>query len=146
VEIFQFDRGERLVRIHDSIGLHATRIAAGHGPVRLVCLRLDPGGVVGTHPAGAAQLFLVVAGDGWIAGPDGERVPITSGWSGQPPWLPIRCPTRKVTPMAIPPRASWRRPELRAGRPVSRPTTIPPLISAIAVRTRDTQRTDTPTR
>ena len=80
MEIFQFDRGERLVRLYDSIGLHATRIAAGDGQARLVCLRLDPGGVVGTHPAGAAQLFLVVAGDGWIAGPDGERVPITSGW------------------------------------------------------------------
>jgi hypothetical protein len=26
------------------------------------------------------QLFLVIAGQGWVAGPDGERMPISAGW------------------------------------------------------------------
>ena len=80
MEIFRFDRGERLVQSFGSHGFRATRIAAGTGQVRLTCLTLEPGGVIGTHPATGAQLFLVVAGQGWAAGPDGERVPVAAGW------------------------------------------------------------------
>jgi hypothetical protein len=80
VEIFQFDRAERNVSAHGSIGLVATRIAVSQGRVGLTCLRVAPGGMIGTHPATDAQLLLVIAGDGWTAGPDGERVPIATGW------------------------------------------------------------------
>ena len=80
MEIFRFDRGERIVRRHGSQGLRATRIAAGNGQVNLTCLSVEPGGVIGTHPATEAQLFLVMAGEGWTVGPDGERVPIAAGW------------------------------------------------------------------
>jgi hypothetical protein len=79
VEIFQFDRGERIVDSYGSRGLHATRVAAGTGQVRLTCLTVALGGIIGTHPATDAQLFLVIAGYGWAAGPDGERVPISAG-------------------------------------------------------------------
>jgi hypothetical protein len=80
VEIFQFDRGEKNVLAHGSQGLRATRVAAGEGRVSVTCLRVQPGGLIGTHPATETQLFLVVDGEGWIAGPDGERMPITAGW------------------------------------------------------------------
>jgi hypothetical protein len=80
VEIFRFDRAEKVVRSYDSEGLHATRIATGQGQVHLTCLTIGPGGVIGTHPATDTQLFLVIAGEGWTAGPDGQRVPITTGW------------------------------------------------------------------
>jgi len=80
VEIFQFDRGERIVESYGSRGLRATRVAAGTGQVGLTCLAVAPGGVIGTHPATGAQLFLVIAGQGWAAGPDGERVPVSAGW------------------------------------------------------------------
>jgi hypothetical protein len=80
VEIFQFDRGERIVESYGSRGLRATRVAAGTGQVRLTCLTVAPGGIIGTHPATDSQLFLVIAGHGWAAGPDGERVPINAGW------------------------------------------------------------------
>ena len=80
MEIFRFDRGERLVQAFGSHGFRATRIAEGTGQVRLVCLTVESGGVIGTHPAAAAQLFLVVAGEGWAAGPNGDRVPISAGW------------------------------------------------------------------
>lgn len=79
MEIFQFDRNERRVTRHDSTGLLATRIAAGQGPVHLTHLKVEPGGTIGTHPATAAQTFLVITGSGWIAGPDGNRTPITAG-------------------------------------------------------------------
>jgi mannose-6-phosphate isomerase-like protein (cupin superfamily) len=79
VQIFQFDRREKIIDYHGSQGMRATRIAAGNGDVRLTCLALEPGGVIGTHPATIPQLFLVISGEGWTAGPDGERVPVTAG-------------------------------------------------------------------
>jgi hypothetical protein len=79
VQIFRFDRAEKIVRRYHSEGLRAARIAAGGGQVHVTCLNLEPGGVIGTHPATDTQLFLVIAGEGWTAGPDGARVPITTG-------------------------------------------------------------------
>jgi hypothetical protein len=80
VEIFRFERAEMTLRRYRSKGVHATRIAAGDGQLDLTCLNIGPDGLLGTHPASAAQLFLVVSGEGWVAGPDGRRVPITAGW------------------------------------------------------------------
>lgn len=80
MEIFRFNRSEKIIRRYGSEGLRATRVAAGDGQIRLTCLTLAPGGVIGTHPATDAQLFLVIAGEGWAAGPDGQRTPIAAGW------------------------------------------------------------------
>ena len=71
MEIFRFDRDERLIGAHGSIGLHATRIASGDGGVTVTCLAVRPGGAIGAHPATGDQLFLVIAGSGWVAGADG---------------------------------------------------------------------------
>ena len=80
MEIFQFDRREKNVGRFGSRGFFATRIAAGDGQMNLTCLTLEPDGLIGTHPATSSQLFLVISGEGWVAGPDGRRVPIASGW------------------------------------------------------------------
>lgn len=80
MEIFRFDRGEKVVRSYGSEGFRATRVAVGEGRVSVTCLRVEPGGVIGTHPAAGPQLFLVIDGEGWVAGPDGERTPIAAGW------------------------------------------------------------------
>jgi hypothetical protein len=58
VEIFQFDRRERNIQRHGSRRLLATRIAAT-----------------------GSQLFLVINGKGWIAGPDGRHISIRTGWA-----------------------------------------------------------------
>ena len=79
MEIFRFDRDERLISAHGSIGLHAARIAFGDGGVTVTCLAVRPGGVIGTHPATGDQLFLVIAGSGWVAGADGMRHPVQAG-------------------------------------------------------------------
>ena len=42
-------------------------------------LTVAPGGRVGRHPTRLWQLFAVVCGDGWVAGPDGRREPIRAG-------------------------------------------------------------------
>jgi len=79
MEIFRFDRDERLIGAHGSVGLHATRIASGDDGVSVTCLAVRPGGVIGAHPATGDQLFLVIAGSGWVAGADGMRHPVQAG-------------------------------------------------------------------
>jgi len=78
VEIFQFDRRERIIRRHSSRGLAATRIAAGEGKIHLTCLTVEAGGVIGTHPATSAQLFLVIAGEGENRHPPGSSSTFTA--------------------------------------------------------------------
>jgi Cupin domain len=79
LEVFRFERAGKVITSHGSSGLRGTRIAAGHGEMVVTCLAVEPGGVIGTHPATAAQLFMITAGEGWVAGQDGRRVPISAG-------------------------------------------------------------------
>jgi quercetin dioxygenase-like cupin family protein len=68
--------GERAVTAHGSISAHVRRLAAD---AHVVLIEVGPGGVVGRHPAGVAQLFVVVSGTGWVSGPDGRRERIDAG-------------------------------------------------------------------
>ncbi len=48
-------------------------------------VHLPPDGLIGRHPAVAQQLLAVVAGSGWVSGPDGVHRPIRSGYAAL--WL-----------------------------------------------------------
>lgn len=78
METFRFDRAEKVVDRFDSVGATATRVAAGEGPIHLTGLTIEPGGTIGSHPAPVSQLFLVITGEGWVAGPDGRRIPVAA--------------------------------------------------------------------
>ncbi|MFJ9950369.1 cupin domain-containing protein [Kitasatospora sp. NPDC091207] len=77
--MFRFDRAEKVVDRFDSVGATATPVAAGEGAVHPTCLAVEPGGTIGAHPAPVAQLFLVIAGEGRVAGADGRRVSVSAG-------------------------------------------------------------------
>ena len=62
----------------DSRGATIAGVARASGEVRVSLLRLDPNGVLGMHPATCPQLFLVVAGSGWVR-TELERQPIAAG-------------------------------------------------------------------
>lgn len=47
------------------------RVEGGAASADIV--RLSAGGILGRHPAGVRQLFLVVAGGGWVRGADDVR-------------------------------------------------------------------------
>ncbi|MFE9118748.1 cupin domain-containing protein [Streptomyces sp. NPDC007172] len=79
MEIFRFDRAERVIDRFGSVGSTASSVAAGTGSVHLTCLTIEPAGIIGSHPAPVSQLFLVIAGEGWVAGPDGRRVHVSAG-------------------------------------------------------------------
>lgn len=56
---------------------------AGDDHIQIGCMHIGPGGEVGAHPAVGSQLFLVVAGEGWVRGAVGgalgPRQPIAPG-------------------------------------------------------------------
>jgi quercetin dioxygenase-like cupin family protein len=49
------------------------------GEAHIVCIRLGHGGILGRHPAPVDQVFVVIAGEGWVSGPDRARVPVSAG-------------------------------------------------------------------
>lgn len=78
MRVFGFgpEEGRRIER-HGSAFVQS-RLARAAG-AHVSCMHLAPGGRVGYHPAGTAQLFAVVAGDGWVRGEGPERVPMCTG-------------------------------------------------------------------
>lgn len=81
MEWLQLDSGA--VTEHGSRGLRLTELArfATTGEFRTYVCEVQPGGVLGRHQVGAGrwQLFTVVAGAGWVSGPDLVRHAIGAG-------------------------------------------------------------------
>jgi quercetin dioxygenase-like cupin family protein len=75
---FSADRADPIEHF-ESVGASSVRLGDGHGEAHVYCVRFEPGGKIGQHPAGFAQLFLVVAGAGWASGDDGVRVELAVG-------------------------------------------------------------------
>jgi quercetin dioxygenase-like cupin family protein len=77
MKLYRFDPAAGMpIDAYDSSFVLA-RLARSDGTaLRAACFHLEPGGQVGRHRATAGQLFCVVAGDGWVAGEDGERMAI----------------------------------------------------------------------
>lgn len=67
------------INLFDAAGAANLYIGSGHGDAHVYALYFTPGGAIGPHPAGYAQFFLVVEGEGWVAGPDGVRTVVTAG-------------------------------------------------------------------
>ena len=64
---------------YQSAAAAAASIAQGQGDGHIHWLRFEPGGVIGPHPAGPAQLLIPLMGTGWVAGPDAVRHAIGPG-------------------------------------------------------------------
>jgi quercetin dioxygenase-like cupin family protein len=67
------------VTAYGSRAASAQTLGAGHGEAYVYVVHIGAGGEIGPHPAGFGQLFLVVAGEGWVAGGDGVRRPVRAG-------------------------------------------------------------------
>ena len=66
------------VELFASSGAASVELAHGSGESHVYTLHFAPGGVIGPHPAGFDQLFLVVQGSGWVAGSNGVRHSVDS--------------------------------------------------------------------
>jgi quercetin dioxygenase-like cupin family protein len=67
------------IAVYESHGAYALPLADGRGEGHVYCIRIEPGGAIGPHEASFGQLFLVVAGSGWVSGGDGVRRPLGVG-------------------------------------------------------------------
>lgn len=67
------------ISAYESHGAYALALADGRGEGHVYCIRIEPGGAIGPHEASFGQLFLVVAGTGWVSGVDGLRQPLGIG-------------------------------------------------------------------
>jgi quercetin dioxygenase-like cupin family protein len=80
MELLDFTAGrEALIPVYESHGAYALPLGEGRGEGHVYCVRIAPGGAIGPHEAGFGQLFLVVAGSGWISGADGVPRPFGAG-------------------------------------------------------------------
>ncbi|MEQ8693190.1 MAG: cupin domain-containing protein [Pseudomonadales bacterium] len=64
---------------YDSHRADSVHLADGQGESHVYVIHFGPDGAIGRHPTGFCQLFLVVAGDGWVEGGDGQRLQLASG-------------------------------------------------------------------
>jgi mannose-6-phosphate isomerase-like protein (cupin superfamily) len=79
MHLFRWRAGGRAIEHFGSRAFTHFRLARAKGGAALSALQLGPGGVVGRHPAAAAQLFVVVEGSGEVSGGDGAFQPIAAG-------------------------------------------------------------------
>ncbi len=80
MHIINFPRDHaRPIDLFDAIDASNVHLGSGRGETHVYCLHFGVGGSIGPHPAGFAQLFLVVDGSGWVAGTDGVRTPLGAG-------------------------------------------------------------------
>ncbi len=80
MQIIDFPRDHASpIDLFDALAASNVHLASGRGETHVYCLYFDAGGSIGEHPAGFAQLFLVIEGHGWVAGSDGLRAPVKAG-------------------------------------------------------------------
>jgi quercetin dioxygenase-like cupin family protein len=80
MRLFRFDAAVgRPIDQFGSTQLMLSPVVRTTGQVQIGCMYIGPDGVVGFHQAGPAQLFLVVAGEGWVRSENPELVPIQAG-------------------------------------------------------------------
>ncbi len=80
MRMFRFDAevAHEITR-YESHGVALGRAVRFVGDAQVGCFHIAPGGVVGYHEATTPQLFMCVAGEGWVTGVDRRRVAIQPG-------------------------------------------------------------------
>lgn len=63
----------RPIRDYATVGAFSIDLAHGAGASHAYAVHVEPGGLIGPHPAGFDQVFVVSQGSGWVAGADGVR-------------------------------------------------------------------------
>lgn len=69
----------RAITEHGSSGAVVTHLASREASWSVVQIRLEPGGVLGMHPAAQDQFFFVVSGGGFVRSASSEPVPLAAG-------------------------------------------------------------------
>jgi quercetin dioxygenase-like cupin family protein len=75
---FGADRATAITE-YASRDVSAQPLADGAGEAHVYVVHLASGGEIGVHRAGFGQLFLVIRGEGWVAGDEGVRRTVRTG-------------------------------------------------------------------
>lgn len=67
------------IKMFESVSAKSVHLGDGSGEVHVYCIYFESGSEIGTHRAGYGQLFLVMNGEGWAAGSNGERIKLKAG-------------------------------------------------------------------
>ena len=80
MRIFRFDpRAGISLNQHNSRNVVLARGVRTTTPAQVGVMHLGADGVLGYHQASVPQLFMVVAGQGWVRGQSARREPIATG-------------------------------------------------------------------
>lgn len=80
MRVFEFNSEQaQPIHLFESVSAASVHLGDGSGEAHVYCIYLEPGGLIGEHRAGFDQLFLVVAGEAWAVGEEGERVSLPAG-------------------------------------------------------------------
>ncbi|MET0518069.1 MAG: hypothetical protein ABW005_04435 [Burkholderiaceae bacterium] len=80
MKVVDFGAGQALpIDRFASHGAGSVPLAQGEGESHVYAIHIEAGGLIGPHPAGFDQLFLIVQGAGWVSGADGVRQALASG-------------------------------------------------------------------
>jgi quercetin dioxygenase-like cupin family protein len=80
MRLFRFDASAgHAITAFDSANVVMSGIQRRSGHYQIGCMHIGAGGVVGHHQAVGPQLFLVVAGEGWVRGETEARQRVSAG-------------------------------------------------------------------
>lgn len=67
------------ITVFNSRNLVMNRILTSNNDIHIGCMFIGPDGIVGHHQATTEQLFIIVEGEGWVKGGEGEEIFVTAG-------------------------------------------------------------------
>jgi quercetin dioxygenase-like cupin family protein len=80
MRVIEFSREQsQPIELFRSVSASSVHLGDGSGDAHIYCLYFGPGGEIGEHRAGFGQLLLVIEGEGWASGADGQRVALSAG-------------------------------------------------------------------
>jgi quercetin dioxygenase-like cupin family protein len=80
MQLYAFDiTTAKRIDQYDSVNAHVTHLTQSEQPSFLVCIHVEPGGILGRHRAKQNQMFFVINGRGTVSGEQGIVQPIETG-------------------------------------------------------------------
>jgi len=64
---------------YNSVAAYYTNLMRTNEPVSIGIIHVEPGGMVGYHDAPVKQAFIIMEGQGWIKGADGQIQTLQTG-------------------------------------------------------------------
>lgn len=78
MEIIRLQKEKEITNYSSAMAFYTKIVKTAH-PVNIGLITIQQNGIVGRHEAPVPQLFVVVEGEGWVEGEDGQRLLMKRG-------------------------------------------------------------------